>query len=166
MDAHKIQVGSEILHYPFLVEEDNAKLVTLLSNYLSLGQIELARATLRQISSRSPQQAKSLLKCLITTKPPSQWYVSIPPPSCACSPLFKRLLVGACFKGFVAAQFLRMPTWRGFASMSSHCSTVETTRYVSLQWGRDVSSTLWGESRERKSTFWRQPEREEKREID
>ncbi len=88
MDAHKVQVGSEILHYPFLVEEDNAKLVTLLSNYLSLGQIELARATLRQISSRSPQQAKSLLKCLITTKPPSQWYVStIPPPPCACSSL-------------------------------------------------------------------------------
>lgn len=45
--------------------------VTLLSNYLSLGQFELARATLAQLFNDHPQKAIELVSKLITQVPKS-----------------------------------------------------------------------------------------------
>lgn len=60
-------------HYPFLLADQDEKLSILLCNYLSLGQFELARATLHQLAALNPQKALNILKELILNGPPSDW---------------------------------------------------------------------------------------------
>jgi hypothetical protein len=61
--------------YQFLEFDLETQLFTLFRNYLSLGQFELARATFLQLYSIAPEKANDLIKQLITTAdPPEFWY--------------------------------------------------------------------------------------------
>ena len=60
-------------YYPFLLADQEEKLVVLLCNYLSLSQFELARATIHGLAALNPDKALSCLKQLIFVGPPSDW---------------------------------------------------------------------------------------------
>jgi hypothetical protein len=62
--------------YRRLASSNSVKELTLLaSNYLSLGQFELARATLKLLHDSSPDQAIRYLTRLVTQNVPSAWCV-------------------------------------------------------------------------------------------
>ena len=60
-------------HYPFLKEIDLAKFLSLISNYLSLGQFELARATINESASQDLRRTLKFLKQIIIEGPPNGW---------------------------------------------------------------------------------------------
>ncbi|CAK0808129.1 unnamed protein product [Prorocentrum cordatum] len=68
---------------PFLLENDDSKLVTCMCNYYSLGQAELARALLRIVASRSLARALRIVKTIIWHGPPKHWLCSVFAPSSA-----------------------------------------------------------------------------------
>ena len=59
-------------NYPFLAEDEEAKLSTLFCNHVSLGQFELARAAIVQLAELNPLKSLFLLRKLVVS-PPQQW---------------------------------------------------------------------------------------------
>ena len=68
---------------PFLLENDDSKIVICMCNYYSLGQAELARALLQIIASKNLQKALRVLKKIIWYGPPKHWLCSVLVPSSA-----------------------------------------------------------------------------------
>jgi hypothetical protein len=58
----------------FLTADEDKKLTIVLFNHLSIGQVELARAVLRQLHTITPDHTIRVLKALITQGRPSNWY--------------------------------------------------------------------------------------------
>jgi hypothetical protein len=63
--------------YPFFSDEEEEKLTRLFYNYINLGQFELARATLFQISKISPEKAPKLLENLLVSGIPLERYLFV-----------------------------------------------------------------------------------------
>ena len=62
-------------HYSFLVDNDEQKFLTLFCNHLVLGQFELARAALKQLSAVNEERASNLLSYLLNNGIPQEWFV-------------------------------------------------------------------------------------------
>lgn len=63
-------------HYPFLVQDSEAKLISLLYNYFSLGQFELGRALLPLLYRLHPSKTEAILHNLLETYGfPCHWYI-------------------------------------------------------------------------------------------
>ncbi|CEM27730.1 unnamed protein product [Vitrella brassicaformis CCMP3155] len=67
----------------FLLEHDDSRLFTVLCNYLSVGQFELARALLHQVAARDLSKALTVLKSIVWHGPPPNWLSSVSVPSSA-----------------------------------------------------------------------------------
>ncbi len=59
--------------YEFLQKGSDNQHEILIRNYLSLGQFELARASIAEYHKIAPEQCLRLLKSFITSDPPAQW---------------------------------------------------------------------------------------------
>lgn len=68
---------------PFLLENDDSKIVICMCNYYSLGQAELARALLQIIASKNLPKALRVLRKIIWYGPPKHWLCSVLVPSSA-----------------------------------------------------------------------------------
>lgn len=68
---------------PFLLENDDSKIVTCMCNYYSLGQAELARALLHIIATKNLSRALRIVKTIIWHGPPKHWLCSVFVPSSA-----------------------------------------------------------------------------------
>ena len=68
---------------PFLLENDDSKIVICMCNYYSLGQAELARALLQIIATRDLPKALQVLRKIIWYGPPKHWLCSVLVPSSA-----------------------------------------------------------------------------------
>lgn len=68
---------------PFLSQTEAAREESVLLNYLALGQVELARATLRMLARRDARRALSLTTALVYFGPPPSWLCSASAPSSA-----------------------------------------------------------------------------------
>jgi hypothetical protein len=68
---------------PFLLENDDSKIVTCMCNYYSLGQAELARALLHIVATKNLARALRIVKTIIWHGPPKHWLCSVFVPSSA-----------------------------------------------------------------------------------
>jgi hypothetical protein len=59
--------------YQFLQKGSEHQYEILIRNYLSLGQFELARASIGEYHTIAPTQCLALLKSFITSDPQAQW---------------------------------------------------------------------------------------------
>ncbi|TRY51107.1 Uncharacterized protein CTYZ_00001391 [Cryptosporidium tyzzeri] len=70
--------NDELTHFcPFLSDNDEKVLFTLTCNYLSLGQFELARSSILQLSSLNFRKVSELLYSIIYYGPPPDWQLSV-----------------------------------------------------------------------------------------
>ncbi len=80
-------MSTAVFHTPsgrrcqFLVQDDDAKLAQAFTNYLSLGQFELARALYFRLLKSHPRAAHDIVDTLIAVGPPLEWLCSISVPS-------------------------------------------------------------------------------------
>src|SRR5690242_16317203 len=66
-------------------DKENEKLLTVLCNYLSLGQFELARTVLDQLFDTSPERVTHVLRAIVLQKTPHSWFAAVPPVACILS---------------------------------------------------------------------------------
>ena len=63
--------------YEWIIDNEEQELTTLFFNYVALGQFELARATILQLHAKEPVKVLTLLKTIVHTGAPKEWYDDI-----------------------------------------------------------------------------------------